>query len=168
VLVEDLYQNANALPLDYDCIAFDMRCDEGMVKSIINDFGLFVVDADFFGSLSVQRRLEERAEKSEKARQSAFKRWGVDANAMRTQCEPNAIKERKGKEIKEKNIIPPKIEMIKQYCVDRDNNVDADKFFNFYEAKGWVVGKSKMKDWQAAVRTWEEKKEDRPRLILAR
>ena len=99
-LIEDLYQNANALPLDYECIAFDMRSDRSMIKSIINDFGLFVIEGDSFGSFSVQRRLEERAEKSEKARQSAFRRWGTDANAMRTQCDSNAIKERKGKKIK--------------------------------------------------------------------
>ena len=59
---------------------------------------------------------------------------------------------------KEKNIIPPTIEMIKSYCKERSNNVDANRFFDFYESKGWIVGKTKMRDWQSAVRTWEEKK----------
>jgi hypothetical protein len=107
-IVEDLYNNANALPLQYDVIAFDMRTDENTIRSIINDFELFVIDGDEFGSLSVQRRLDQRDDKSEKARQSARKRWDEynkskkeNANAMRTHSEGNAIKERKRKERKE-------------------------------------------------------------------
>lgn len=103
-IIEDLYNNANALRLDCEGIAFDLRTDESVVKSIIYDFDLFIIEDDFFGSLSVERRLNERQEKTSKARESALKRWGKkidDANAMRTQCDGNAIKERKGKEKKE-------------------------------------------------------------------
>jgi hypothetical protein len=101
-IVEDLYQNANALPTDYEGIAFDIRSDAETVKSIVNDFDLFKVEADLFGSLSVQRRLDEREQKSTKARDSARKRWDKDANALPTQSDRNAIKgkERKGKEKK--------------------------------------------------------------------
>lgn len=49
----------------------------------------------------------------------------------------------------------PKIEEIEFYCIERNNNIDVNSFFNFYESKGWMVGKNKMKDWKAAVRTWE-------------
>ena len=52
---------------------------------------------------------------------------------------------------------PPTIEEIKEYCIERNNNIDANKFHDFYSSKGWLVGKNKMKDWQAAVRTWEHK-----------
>lgn len=102
-IIEDLYQNANALRTDYESIAYDLRTDENTIKSIINDFDLFVFDKDNFGSLSVQRRLEERNQKSLKARESASKRWNKnkdDANAMPTQSECNAIKDNKEKEIK--------------------------------------------------------------------
>lgn len=61
-------------------------------------------------------------------------------------------------------IIPPKIEDVKNYCKERNNNVDPDKWFDFYTSKGWMVGKNKMKDWKAAVRTWEDKKNNRPQL----
>ena len=104
-IIEDLYNNANALRTDYEGIAFDLRIDTNIVKSVINDFDLFIIKDDFFGSLSVQRRLDDRNAKSKKASNSANYRWSKqkdDANAMRTQCERNAIKERKGKEIKEK------------------------------------------------------------------
>lgn len=51
----------------------------------------------------------------------------------------------------------PTLEEIRHYCKERGNSVDPEKFFNFYESKGWVVGKSPMKDWKAAVRTWEQR-----------
>ena len=60
--------------------------------------------------------------------------------------------------IKEKNVIPPKLEWVKEYCRERGNDVDAETFFDFYESKNWLIGKVKMKDWQAAVRTWEKNK----------
>ena len=49
----------------------------------------------------------------------------------------------------------PTIDEIREYCESRNNNVDPEAFFDFYESKGWVVGRAPMKNWQAAVRTWE-------------
>jgi hypothetical protein len=57
--------------------------------------------------------------------------------------------------VKNKKFKKPTIQEIKNYCLERKNNVDANKFFNYYEANGWKVGKNSMKDWQACVRTWE-------------
>lgn len=51
---------------------------------------------------------------------------------------------------------PPTYEEVLNYCNERNNKVDANKWYNFYQSKGWMVGKNKMKDWKAAVRTWEE------------
>lgn len=50
---------------------------------------------------------------------------------------------------------PPTIEEVSEYCKERGNKVDPQKFVDFYTMKGWMVGKNKMKDWKAAVRTWE-------------
>ena len=56
-----------------------------------------------------------------------------------------------------KNIlIIPTINDVKNYCLERKNNVDAERFIAHYESNGWMVGKNKMKNWQAAVRTWEK------------
>lgn len=57
--------------------------------------------------------------------------------------------------VKGKRFVKPTIQEIKNYCKQRNNQVDADKFFDFYESKGWLVGKSPMKSWEAAVRNWE-------------
>lgn len=51
--------------------------------------------------------------------------------------------------------IPPTVEEVVAYCKERNNRVDASRFVDFYTAKGWMVGKNKMKDWKSAVRTWE-------------
>lgn len=53
------------------------------------------------------------------------------------------------------HFVPPNISEVKEYCLERKNSVDAEKWHNFYLCKGWMVGRNKMKDWKAAVRTWE-------------
>lgn len=58
-----------------------------------------------------------------------------------------------------KKFVKPTIEEIAAYCRERNNTIDAESFFNFYESKGWLVGKSPMKDWKAAVRTWEKSRQ---------
>lgn len=57
---------------------------------------------------------------------------------------------------------PPTVEMVKAYCLERGNLVDPQRFVDFYASKGWKVGNQPMKDWKAAVRTWEQR-EDTPR-----
>lgn len=52
---------------------------------------------------------------------------------------------------------PPTTDEVRAYCIERSNRVDAESFVSFYESKGWMIGKNKMKDWKAAVRTWERK-----------
>lgn len=54
-----------------------------------------------------------------------------------------------------KRFTKPTLEQVKQYCIERNNNVDCERFINYYESNGWKVGKSPMKDWKAAVRNWE-------------
>lgn len=51
---------------------------------------------------------------------------------------------------------PPSMDEVRQYCIERRNRVDPQRFIDFYESKGWMVGKNKMKDWKAAVRNWEK------------
>ncbi len=54
------------------------------------------------------------------------------------------------------NFKKPTIDEIESYCQERNNNVNANRFYDFYESKGWMVGKNKMKDWKASVRAWEK------------
>lgn len=52
---------------------------------------------------------------------------------------------------------PPSIQEVREYCIGRGNGIDAEQFVDFYASKGWKVGNSPMKDWKAAVRTWEKR-----------
>lgn len=64
-------------------------------------------------------------------------------------------KEEKEKKKPASRFVPPTVEEVRAYCLERKNNVDAERFVDYYESKGWIVGKTKMKDWKASVRTWE-------------
>lgn len=55
----------------------------------------------------------------------------------------------------------PTVEQVREFCIKHGYQVDADQFVSFYESKGWLVGKSPMKDWEAAVRTWTKSRKDR-------
>ena len=57
-----------------------------------------------------------------------------------------------------KRFIKPTIEDIAAYCATRNNGINAEDFFYYYESKGWAIGRSPMKDWKAAIRTWEIKR----------
>lgn len=103
------------------------------------------------------------------------KAYTLDENKMYTKCiqdvsvgkvrigkdrlgEDSIGKDSKGESVrgeKAKRFVPPSVEEVEQYCFERSNNVDAQSFIDFYESKGWMIGKNKMKDWKAAVRTWE-------------
>ena len=95
-----------------------------------------------------------------------------DENRMDTECiqdgygletqvrlGKNSIgKDRLGKDKTAKRFTPPTLEEVKAYCKERNNNVNAEAFVDFYTSKGWKVGKNKMTDWKACVRTWEQRR----------
>lgn len=58
---------------------------------------------------------------------------------------------------------PPTVEQVREYCEDRSNGIDPETFVDHYTAKGWMIGKNKMKDWKASVRTWERTRIERAR-----
>ena len=66
-------------------------------------------------------------------------------------------KDRLDKESKVQRFTPPTLEEVKTYCEERNNGIDPQRFIDFYDSKGWMVGKNKMKDWKAAIRTWENR-----------
>lgn len=109
-IIEDLYNNANALQLDIECIAYDLRASDSLVKSVLFDFDLFSISDTTISSESVESRLARRNEKSIKASESAKLRWkkkSEDANDMRSHSDSDAIKESKVKDSKVKEINIP-------------------------------------------------------------
>ena len=59
----------------------------------------------------------------------------------------------------------PSLDEVKNYCIERNNNIDAQSFIDFYESKGWQIGKETMKSWEACVRTWEGRDKNKPKTM---
>jgi hypothetical protein len=145
---------------------------EKFINDCVNEFSLLTIKDNFLFSESLLRRMEIVDRVSKQRKNASMTRWNDkkdNANAMQmdSKCNANEMqmlskeeekkeKEKKEKEIKTQNIIPPKPDWVSDYCKERNNGITASEFIDFYESKGWVVGKSKMKDWQAAIRTWEK------------
>ena len=109
------------------------------------------------------------------------KAYTLDVSKMDTECiqngyigkdsigkvsiDKNSIdKDSKGESVrgeKAKRFYPPTLDEVKQYCEERNNNIDPMAFIDFYSSKGWMIGKNRMKDWKAAVRTWERKRKEK-------
>lgn len=82
-------------------------------------------------------------------------------NQTETKPEPNDnvnvyVNDNIEKESKKKNVrfSPPSIEEVKQFIAEKGYSVNAESFFSYYESNGWMVGRNKMKKWQAAVAKW--------------
>lgn len=76
-------------------------------------------------------------------------RVGEDSTGEEREGESSADKPRRAR------FTPPTLEEVRAYCLERNNGVDAQHFLDYYSANGWKVGRNPMKDWKAAVRTWE-------------
>lgn len=85
----------------------------------------------------------------------------ADVTQVKRLCNVEIEKEiEKEKDINNKRsraFVPPTLEEVSAYCKERGKGVDPNKWYDFYQSKGWMIGKNKMKDWKAAVRTWEPK-----------
>lgn len=91
----------------------------------------------------------------------------VTCNVTVTQCnatdkeeEIDIDKDINKERAKPKRFVPPSLSEVKAYCQSRNNGINPQNFIDFYESKGWMVGNNKMKDWKAAVRTWENRRKD--------
>jgi hypothetical protein len=146
-VIEDLYQNSNVLRGNFARISLELQVDEKIVISVICEFDLFVFNGNNFSSLSVQKRLDERTSKSEKARLSVSKRWS-DTNVLRKQYDSNTIKESKVKE--KKLIYTPTIDEVELYFKDNGYTRDsAIKAFHYYQENNWKDSRNnQVKNWK--------------------
>lgn len=107
------------------------------------------------------KKSKEKTQK--KADGAAFPSEHTTYDSVKFQSGDAAIEERKSSAQKKEigtRFNPPAVEEVAAYCAERGNNVDAHAWWDFYQSKGWMVGKNKMKDWKAAVRTWEQRHKD--------
>ena len=121
----------------------------------IEKYSLFSSEENVISSAKMHISSEEKGISSEE----------MPISSAETPIKGNRIEENKKENVKEKttrfSFHPPTLSEIQDYCRERNNSVDPERFYNFYQSKGWMVGKNKMKDWKAAVRTWE-RSENKP------
>lgn len=109
------------------------------------------------------KKANESGEKQPKAKESKKKQTkdnkdkDKDKENNITPLSPNGDIPPKGERPPEKRFVKPTADEVRAYCAERGNHVDAQAFVDFYAAKGWKVGNAPMKDWKAAVRTWEQR-----------
>jgi len=83
----------------------------------------------------------------------------IQSNPIQSESNPNPNPISNNGANKSRGFTPPTLEEVAAYCQERNNGVDPQKWYDFYAAKGWMIGKNKMKDWKAAVRTWEKRQQ---------
>lgn len=121
----------------------------------------------------LHKDLVKYRQRCEKNKENIAKRWNKDGIRTYTNVYDGKIRNTKNtdndndndndndslkkKNTKRKKFVKPTIEEVEAYCKERNNNVDAQTFINFYDSKGWKVGNQSMKDWKASVRTWEKR-----------
>lgn len=124
----------------------------------------FIESDEGFFNERLMKEMNKRLVKSTNLSLNAKKRWDKH-------CKSNAIAYNRHDPIENENesenvikdikrFTAPAIVDVVAYCIERKNQIDPERFHNFYESKGWKVGNQKMKDWKAAVRNWEKQTKD--------
>lgn len=151
----------------YDALK-NIPSDERLkVYDAIMEYGMYDQDPDLDGValaifLLAKPQIDANNKRYENGCKAKKKRTvsETEANTKQDSSECEAKEKEKEKEkvkVKDNNKIfkPPTVDDVRAYCTERGNSVDPQSFVDFYESKGWMIGKNKMKDWKAAVRTWE-------------
>ena len=124
----------------------------------------------------IDENREKYEAKATRAKKAAEKRAEQNRNDIDTKSEQNrndidsvsvsvSVSKEKDTNVSQKKSSAfrrPTVDEVKAYCLERRNDVDPQRFVDFYEAKGWKVGKDAMKDWKACVRTWEKRNRGDP------
>lgn len=173
------------IPYSADMLASVTGHQVGTIKqalSVFKDLGLIdVLDNGAIYMLDIQNFIGKGSSEADRKREY---RQRIETDRTNVQTNLRQISEKSPPEIekeleidieiekeidssastttKRKRFEKPTLSQITQYCLERNNNVNAEQFFDYYESNGWKVGKNAMKDWKACVRTWERNGYDKP------
>ena len=145
-------------PISTIRLALDVFSRLGMTDN--DTKGIFLINFEKHQSLDklekikIQNRERKRLQR-ERQKMLPICDNTVTSHADVTECHAIDIEEDKDKEKDIKKFIKPTLEEVQAYCNQRNKGVDAQKWFDYYTSNGWKVGKNPMKDWKAAIRTWE-------------
>lgn len=145
--------------------------ERGRLLTAMLSYALHDVEPDLTGNeryiWPVFRQMIDQSKNTVDAKRRAGQRGRSAADSSTPQQEPAPAstpqqEEAKQQQAKAKRFTPPTVEDVKQYAQAKGYALDAERFVDFYASKGWMVGKSHMTDWQAAVRGWAAKERAAP------
>ena len=169
------YDTESGLADEPEKLAFQVSSTPETVRLLLEHF--FSLESGLWRHSRCDEEIAAYRARKKSASDAAKKRWN-DADRMRSHSQRNADASKNdadarkidanqepitsNQEVRKENrgktaarFSPPTPDQVRDYCRQRGNAVDAERFVDFYAAKGWMVGKNRMKDWKAAVRTWE-------------
>lgn len=184
IVAEVLFEHGGVAQVQDIIDELDFFGDSEMFDKLVH-FNLIQVDGETVTSHRVLEEItfqdEARQKKSEAGKKGMASRWGnrvitadntvitKDNKGYQPITDDNTLPDLTNKKdisltnvssiLKEKSqlrFVKPSVNEVRAYCDSRNNGIDAEAFCDFYESKGWKVGNTPMKDWQAAVRTWEK------------
>ena len=117
---------------------------------------LDATDAQYTATIDARSKAGKKSAEVRKAKLNKAEQCSTNSTVTVTDT-VTVNKEKDSKESKKKApaFVPPTIEEVKAYCEERHNHINPIQFVDFYQSKGWMIGKNKMKDWRASVRQWE-------------
>ena len=136
-------------------LVYDMLPKEFLDKVVIFDNGDKWFIPDFIDFQYGELNPNSNVHKSVIALLNKYKLEGY-VKGLQTLPDTVQDKDKVKDKVKVKRFVKPKVVDIAEYCLERKNYIDAQKFYDYYSSNGWRVGKNAMKDWKAAVRTWEK------------
>ena len=143
----------------------DIEEREWLRKVIIN-YGLHGLEPDTFFSEALeiawtickdlidQQHHRREVNAANRAGKKAEPATNEENSAIEPQPEEKPAQEIQPEKPKRKNFVKPTVEEIAAYCKEKNYNINAQQFFNYYESNGWKIGRNAMKSWQAAVQNW--------------
>lgn len=174
LLLMHYWQKKGDIGSDIKRLSIVARSDTETTQNILDSF--FVLENGKYRNKRADEELTAAKSRSDAAKANINKRWNktgntpvippyndgsTDDNTKSIPIEyssPSSSSSQERQEEKKDSIgrfKKPTFEEVREYCMSRDNRIDAQAFIDHYESNGWSVGKNKMKDWRAAVRTWE-------------
>lgn len=152
---------------DSEIISFDTGIHYERVQEMIQymvKLGLFENNSGHITCMKLSKRLDQSMTSNPVMRNIIKNIRDQNHEEIMTEsCKIRLDKTRLDKKKKNPSrFTPPSLEDVKLYCQERNNQINPESFVNFYQSKNWMIGKNKMKDWKACVRTWEAK--DKPKI----
>lgn len=137
----DVYKTADIWELNFDHYESQKR-----VKKPVDNSGSRVMLDENTLAKGVAESFKGVAESNSRCSQVGTKEYPI--------INKNQYNKREAKK-ESRHFVPPTLSQVSEYCKERGNRINPQTFIDFYSAKGWIIGRTRMKDWRAAVRTWE-------------